>query len=125
MDIQTVNNISDVNYTTQAYTDKSNLVGSRQETQNMVADDANKDASKAKQKEAEQKIIEGIEEASGKIEAQYKELKFSIHKDTKRIMVKVVDKETKEVLREIPPEKVLDIMAKVEKNAGLYIDEKR
>lgn len=53
------------------------------------------------------------------------EVMFGIHEATKRITIKVVDKETKEVIRELPPEKTLDMIAKVWELAGILVDEKR
>ncbi|MNW69268.1 flagellar protein FlaG [compost metagenome] len=51
-------------------------------------------------------------------------LDISIHEKTHDIMVKVLNKETGEVLREIPPEKTLDLVAKMMEIAGILIDEK-
>lgn len=39
-------------------------------------------------------------------------------------MVKVVNTETDEVIREIPPEKILDMVAKMWELAGIMVDEK-
>lgn len=39
--------------------------------------------------------------------------KFSIHEGTGEIMIKLEDTQTGEVLREIPPEKLLDLLAKM------------
>ncbi len=50
---------------------------------------------------------------------------FGIHEDTNRLTIKIVDKGTKEVLKELPPEKTLDMIAKVWEMAGILIDEKR
>ena len=50
---------------------------------------------------------------------------FGIHEKTNRITVKIVDKKTKEVIKELPPEKMLDMIAKVWEYAGLVVDEKR
>ncbi len=50
---------------------------------------------------------------------------FGIHEKTNRITVKIVDKKTKEVIKELPPEKTLDMIAKVWEYAGLFVDEKR
>ena len=50
---------------------------------------------------------------------------FGIHEGTNRITIKIVDKETKEVLKEYPPEKTLDMIAKVWERAGILVDEKR
>ena len=50
---------------------------------------------------------------------------FGIHDTTNRVIIKIVDKSTKEVLKELPPEKTLDMIAKVWELAGLLVDEKR
>lgn len=50
---------------------------------------------------------------------------FGIHEETNRITIKMVDKKTKEVIKELPPEKMLDMIAKVWEYAGLVVDEKR
>ena len=39
--------------------------------------------------------------------------------------IKIVDKDTKEVLKEFPPEKTLDMIAKVWEMAGILVDERR
>ncbi len=53
-----------------------------------------------------------------------RKLAFEVHEATNRYLVKVVDVETEEVLREIPPERVLDIVARIEEMVGLVIDER-
>jgi uncharacterized FlaG/YvyC family protein len=73
----------------------------------------------------EKTVIETIEKANQKFSKDTSELNFSIHEKTKQIMVKVVSKETKEVIREIPPEKILDMVAHMCEMAGLFIDEKK
>ena len=50
---------------------------------------------------------------------------FGIHEKTHRVTIKIVDKETKEVIKEYPPEKTLDMIAKVWEMAGIMVDEKR
>ncbi len=50
---------------------------------------------------------------------------FGIHEATSRVMIKIVDKETRELVRELPPEKTLDMIAKVWEMAGLIVDERR
>lgn len=40
-------------------------------------------------------------------------------------MVKVVDTQTNEIIREIPPEKTLDMFVKMLELAGIFVDEKR
>lgn len=50
---------------------------------------------------------------------------FGIHEGTNRVTIKLVDKNTKEVIKELPPEKTLDMIAKVWEMAGILVDEKR
>lgn len=48
---------------------------------------------------------------------------YSVHKDLKVVMIKIVDNNTKDVVMEIPPEKILDMVASLCKQVGL-IDKK-
>lgn len=72
----------------------------------------------------EQARTEQIEKALKAVRGPEKTWEFSIHKDLNEIMVKVIDRETKEVIREVPPEKLLDMIAGMLKTAGLLIDKK-
>lgn len=64
-----------------------------------------------------------VEEMNKK--AANSEAVFGVHESTNRVTIKIVDKKTKEVLKEYPPEKTLDMIAKVWELAGLLVDEKR
>ena len=50
---------------------------------------------------------------------------FGIHEATQRVTIKIIDKESKEVIKELPPEKTLDMIAKVWEMAGILVDERR
>ncbi len=50
---------------------------------------------------------------------------FGIHDGTNRVTIKIIDKDTKEVIKELPPEKTLDMIAKVWEMAGILVDERR
>ncbi|MDR2899304.1 MAG: flagellar protein FlaG [Clostridiales bacterium] len=65
-----------------------------------------------------------IKEANDKIFITNREFNYSVHEATNRIAIKVLDKTTKEVIREIPPEKTLDAVAKMLELVGVIIDEK-
>lgn len=68
-------------------------------------------------------LKKAVEEINKK--ANNSEAIFGVHEDTNRITIKIVDKESKEVIKEFPPEKTLDMIAKVWEMAGLMVDEKR
>lgn len=69
------------------------------------------------------KIKEAVEEMNKKMANS--EAQFGIHEETNRVTIKIVDKKTKEIIKELPPEKTLDMIAKVWEMAGLLVDEKR
>lgn len=52
------------------------------------------------------------------------EVIFGIHDKTNRVTIKIIDKTTKEVIKEYPPEETLDMIAKVWEIAGILVDEK-
>ena len=74
------------------------------------------------QPSAEQ-LRKAIEEINRK--AAHTTAQFGIHEATNRITIKIVDKDTKKVIRELPPEKTLDMIAKAWELAGILVDEKR
>lgn len=75
-----------------------------------------------KQSAENEKIKKAIEKMN--VQLPNSELKFGIHEKTDRVTIKLVDKETKEVVKEFPPEKTLDIIAKCMEIAGVLVDEK-
>lgn len=79
------------------------------------------------QKGREQTTNEQIRKAVEQINKNLSnsEAVFGIHEETNRVMIKIVDKTTKEVIKELPPEKTLDMIAKVWEMAGILVDEKR
>ena len=77
---------------------------------------------KEQQPSAEQ-IRKAVEKMNKKMENS--EAVFGIHEDTQRVTIKIVDRKTKEVIKELPPEKTLDMIAKVWEMAGILVDERR
>ncbi len=78
------------------------------------------------QSKDQQANVEQIRKAVEKLNKNLSnsEAVFGIHEDTNRVTIKIVDKSTKEVLKELPPEKTLDMIAKVWELAGILIDER-
>ena len=70
-----------------------------------------------------EKIRKAVETLNKKMSNS--EAVFGFHEDTNRVTIKIVDKNTKEIIKELPPEKTLDMIAKVWEMAGILIDERR
>jgi len=65
------------------------------------------------------RAVDKLNQATGLLN---RHLKFRMHKETKTTIVQVIDSESDQVLREFPPEKMLDMLANLEKAVGIIID---
>ncbi|KAA8997980.1 flagellar protein FlaG [Paenibacillus spiritus] len=72
----------------------------------------------------EEQLIKAIDKAVKALEGPSTTLEISIHEKTHELMVKVLNKDTGELIREVPPEKTLDLVAKMMEIAGILIDER-
>lgn len=70
-----------------------------------------------------EQIRKAVEQLNKKM--QNSEAVFGIHDKTNRVTIKIIDKETQEVIKEFPPEKTLDMIAKAWELAGILVDERR
>jgi flagellar protein FlaG len=85
------------------------------------------DSEQQSQSQLREQSPEQIKKAVEKLNKSmpHSEAIFGIHEATNRVMIKIVDKETKEVIKELPPEKTLDMISRVWELAGMLVDEKR
>lgn len=108
---------------TMAATDTSQVVkevqGSKQDMQ-----EGHENGEQGKEKQASKKQIESaVNHANNRLKKTG--CQFSYHEETKRVSITVIDKETNEVIREIPPEETLEMVEKMWELAGILVDEKR
>lgn len=88
------------------------------------AQNKGQESNSSEQQTTNEQIKKAVEQLNKKLTAN-SEAVFGIHEATNRVTIKIVDKETKEVIKEVPPEKTLDMIAKVWEIAGILVDEKR
>ncbi|GAE33039.1 flagellar protein FlaG [Halalkalibacter akibai] len=69
-------------------------------------------------------IKENVASFNKFMETSNTNLKFSLHEELNEYYVAIVDVQTNEVIKEIPPKKLLDFFATMKKTIGLFIDEK-
>lgn len=72
-------------------------------------------------------LEEAVKTTNDAIKISNYHLEFKVHEESGRYQVKVVDTNTQQVVREIPPENMLDFSAKVkellDKAVGVLVDE--
>lgn len=96
-----------------------NTIGIVENTQEK-GNSCNENTNRQPTNEQIKKAVEDLNKKMGHSEAV-----FGIHEDTNRVTIKIVDRDTKKVIKELPPEKTLDMIAKVWEMAGILVDEKR
>jgi flagellar protein FlaG len=72
----------------------------------------------------QEQLVRMIDNALKDLQGPSTALEISVHKKTHALLVKVLNQETGEVIREVPPEKTLDLVAKLMESAGILIDER-
>jgi flagellar protein FlaG len=72
-------------------------------------------------KEQLREIVKGMNEF---LQPSQTSLKFELHDELKEYYVQIIDERTKEVIREIPPKKLLDMYATMMQFVGLIVDKK-
>lgn len=96
------------------------------DTSNLNTKQTSGEANNTQQQSQQQKnaqLKKAVEDINKK--AVNSEAIFGIHEATNRVTIKIIDKDTKKVIKELPPEKTLDMIAKVWELAGLMVDEMR
>jgi flagellar protein FlaG len=74
---------------------------------------------------SEQAVMRAVERANKVMAGKPNHAEFSVHKPYGDIVVKIVNSETQEIIREFPSEKVLALLDKLQELNGAIIDEKR
>lgn len=73
----------------------------------------------------EKAVTDAAEKMSKLLEGTNRSINIFVHEKTHEIMVKIVDDKTGEVIREVPPKKIIDMVANMMEMAGLIVDERR
>jgi len=86
--------------------------------------DRKDNASAAKEEVPREEAEQAVERMNRLIGLVNKRMKFEIHEQSNRVMVKIIDEASGEVLSEIPPKKMLDMLSSLSDFIGLLVDEK-
>lgn len=110
----------------------SHMVSSYQQTENVEAtnerkleqvvaksEEANSLTNQDVSKEQLEVLAEKLQEF---VSSLNKGLQFSVHEESGRDVIKVIDRESEEVVRQYPSEEVLELVAKLSDAAGNFIN---
>lgn len=123
MDVKAVNSTSAALQMQSQNVEKDKVLSSQMENQAKEQD--NSDTFKNLDKKVQNEIIQkSIEDLNKKMSMLNSQLKIEIDEDTGIQVVKIVDKETKEVIRQLPPDVILKIAKYIDEVTGLLFNEK-
>lgn len=76
------------------------------------------------QKITKEKLQQAVETVNEFLQINHSSSKFVLHDGLERYFVQVVDTQTEEIVKEIPPKKLLDAFYEMQKLLGMIVDEK-
>ncbi|WP_339263847.1 flagellar protein FlaG [Solibacillus sp. FSL W7-1472] len=74
--------------------------------------------------ETKSKVKEAVDTMNEMLDVNNSTSKFIFHEGLERYYVTVVNRDTEEVVKEIPPKKLLDAFYEMQKMLGMIVDEK-
>lgn len=86
--------------------------------------DKKDNASSAKEDAPREEVEQAAEKMNRLLGLVNKRMKFEIHEQSNRVMVKIIDEDSGEVLNEIPSKKLLDMLSSLDNFVGLLVDKK-
>ena len=71
-----------------------------------------------------EEMEEGLNKINDTADAFNLSLRFRLHQESERWMVQIYEVENEEVIKEIPPEQVLNVIAQIQELFGILLDER-
>lgn len=130
--LESVNGVNASSFNSTYVSKSGTTIKSVQEDKTSTEDNRNKptdvlgtEKTKAGSKGSQEEIKEAIEKINLDERFRRTGCEFTYHEISNRVSITLYDKETKEVVKEIPPEETIKMLDKLYELAGLVIDEKK
>lgn len=117
------NNLDDVNK--KVNNKKTNEVTNNIDDNKPVKDELNDKLENGNEYYTKDELDKAMKEADEILFRTGRAVEYSVHKESKQIVIKVINAETKEVLSELPKEASLDNLVRTLEQTGIIMDTKR
>lgn len=104
--------------------DKSVKVDNNQSSESIKITDNSSNNNMSKENPKERDVKKAVDKLNKFLEDNKTHAEYEIHDKFKDIMIKIVDDKSGEVIQELPPKKVLDMVAKMCEIVGVLFDKK-
>lgn len=74
-------------------------------------------------KELEKRITDELDDLNQNLKSLAKDLHFMLHEDANAFYVQVVNRQSEQIIKELPPKEFLDLIANLRKMVGVFLDE--
>ena len=95
----------------------------RRSNENHAATELHPEARQAEPTRGE--ILDAVEKLNSAVEKHRDRVSFYYHEKTNRVILKVIDQQTEEVVREIPPKGAIKLLENIQDYLGILFDESR
>ena len=124
MKIDNVSQVDNTQNVQRVESNKSQVVRKQQSKEDQIKKRNKMDVEKDVQQIMTDEMMEkSVDQANKALKQHHRRIDRSVHDVTKTVMYKMVDTDTDEVIREFPPQKIQDMIAKMWELAGLFVDE--
>lgn len=125
MDVKSIANSSNIarsySIDVNQYVAPVTLSDSKVQESNESQKDNNENSNESKEKKYEKKDLDkAVNKLNKFLEDDNTRAEYSVHKDLGTLMIKIVDKDTDKIILEVPPEKILNMVASMCKQVGLF-----
>lgn len=73
---------------------------------------------------SKEEVTKAVDKLNKFLEGESVHAEYAVHEKLGDVMIKIVDNKTKEVILEVPPKKILDMVAKMLETVGILLDKK-
>ncbi len=77
-----------------------------------------------KEQYSEKEIKNALEKLNTFLEDKHTYAEYAVHEKLGTVMIKIIEDDTKQVILEVPPKKILDMVAKMCEMVGMIFDKK-
>lgn len=89
-----------------------------------IGDTVSPESEEFQLEQSQDSLRKAVDQANKVLADTGRHFEYEVHEATNSILIRVIDNETKEVIREIPPKKLLDAVVKLWELAGIFVDKK-
>lgn len=112
--------LTNIEYSTSASNNMNNSL--KENIKRFTTSESNRETTELDVNEKE--VKKSVEKLNKFLEDEKVHVEYEVHDKLNQLMIKIIDDNTKEVIQELPPKKILDMVAKMCEMVGILMDKR-